>query len=577
MVKLVLAAVLTAAPTILAEAGEIPQHENTMFDTAQPAELAVDSWLQQAKLSPPDGFPGDYFGNSVAFSGDTALVGATYSTGHQGASYIFVWNGKRWLEQAKLTSPEGAVGDLFGNSVALEGDTALVGAWGSSGQTGAVYVFVRSGSTWSQQAKLTAPDLAPGDRFGISVALNRETAVVGAPYQTRASGAAYVYVRSGTAWTQQAKLTALDSSTGAQLGFAVAVGGDTAIAGAYGESGEAGAAYVFTRSGTLWSQQTKLTAPGAGLQEFGQSVALTGDVALIGAPADFATPGAAYVYLRSGSEWTSHAKLIASDGAIGQYFGWSVALRGDQAVVGAYGDGSHAGAAYLYRQSGGTYSGEVKLTASDGTPGNQFGVSVAIDGDKAIVGANGLPAGAAYVYRRMQPDANFEISPASAAPRAPVTISASNFAPLESIVVSIFGTGKILGSTTTGSTGSATATIAVPVAPFGRYDLIAKGESSGLFGTASFSITPRLVLTPAGGPPGSTVTVLGLGFGANEPVTIVWNGNLRIFVGSAITDGSGVFAPLTFTVPDGASTGPSQVIAKGGHTFALGATLFDVQ
>jgi uncharacterized protein (DUF2345 family) len=241
----------------------------------------------------------------VAVSGSTAMIVAGGSLGR--GVYVFVRSGTAWSQQAKLIAPHGAAG--FGSSEALWGSTAVIGAPGNSPATGAAYVFVRSGTAWSRQAKLTASDAAPGDNFGWSVALSRSTAVIGAP----STGAAYVFVRSGTVWSQQAKLTASDVAQGDAFGSSVAVHGSTAVIGAPGQNTSTGAAYVFVRSGTAWSQQAKLTASDASeCDSFGSSVALSRSTVLIGAPGKRYTAGAAYAFAHSRTAWLQQAKLIAS-------------------------------------------------------------------------------------------------------------------------------------------------------------------------------------------------------------------------------------------------------------------------
>jgi hypothetical protein len=254
-------------------------------------------WRQQVKLSAADGAAGDQFGFSVAFSGGTALVGAPGKNGGTGAAYIFVHSGARWLQQARLTARDAAGGDQFGFSVALSGDSALIGAPGKNCGTGDAYVFMRRGTRWLQQARLTARDSLPGDELGTAVGLSGDTVLVGsaAPFNTHA-GAAYVFVRSGTSWRQQVKLRASDGAAGDQFGLSVALSGNTAIVGAPFNT-HAGAAYVFVRSGTSWRQQVKLSAAdGAARDQFGLFVALSGATALVGAPGQSGSTGAAYAF-----------------------------------------------------------------------------------------------------------------------------------------------------------------------------------------------------------------------------------------------------------------------------------------
>jgi hypothetical protein len=250
------------------------------------------TWSQQAQLTAADGAASDQFGSAVALAGRTALVGSPYhGTSGQGAAYVFVRAGTTWSQQAPLTAIDGAASDKFGSAVALAGDTALVGSpyHGTSGQ-GSAYVFARSGTTWGQQGQLKATDGAANDLFGSSVALYADTALVGAPRDDVGAntdqGSACVFTRSGTSWSQQTQLTATDGVAHDQFG-AVALAGNTALVGAVGHRVGAtgqGAGYVFTKSGSAWAQQEQLTGGAIG-DYFGLAVALSGDTALVGANA----------------------------------------------------------------------------------------------------------------------------------------------------------------------------------------------------------------------------------------------------------------------------------------------------
>ncbi|MBK8914072.1 MAG: thrombospondin type 3 repeat-containing protein [Phycisphaerales bacterium] len=391
------------------------------------------SWSQQAMLEAADAAAGDRFGASLSLSGDTALVGAFLDDSQgrtdQGSAYVFVRSGSSWSQQAKLTAADAAASDRFGVSVSLDGDTALVGANLDDGlagsDQGSAYVFVRSGSSWSQQAKLEATDAAAGDWFGSSVSLSGDTALVGAYLDDGPAGAdqgsACVFVRSGSSWSQQAKLTAADAATGDRFGVSVSLDDDTALVGAYLVDGLAGAdqgsAYVFIRSGPDWSQQAKLEAASRDLSaqdRFGASVSLSGDTALVGAFLDSGPAGveqgSAYVFVRNGSSWSQQAKLTAADAEAGDWFGGSLSLDGDMALVGAYYDsglaGVEQGSVYVFVRSGPNWSQQAKLTAADAEAGDRFGVSVSLDGDTALVGAQndndlaGFDQGSAYVFVR---------------------------------------------------------------------------------------------------------------------------------------------------------------------------------
>jgi hypothetical protein len=377
---------------------------------------------QQAKLLASDGAEVDLFGLSVAVSGDTALVGADRNDEKgtdAGAAYVFVRSGTTWTQQAKLTATDGAGFANFGISVALSRDTALVGAIGDgevASGAGAAYVFVRSGTTWTQQAKLTATDGVSQDQLGASVALDGDTALVGTVNRSDNgdhAGAAYAFVRSGTTWTQEAKLLAADGAAFDQFGISVAVSSDTALVGAFGDddAGEhSGSAYVFVRGGATWTQQAKLTAAdGAAFDEFGISVALSGDTALVGAPLtdeNATDSGAAYVFARGGTSWTQQAKLTATDGASSDEFGASVALSGNTALVGAPDNserGAASGSAYVFARSSTSWTQEAKLTATDGAAIDFSATSVALSGNTALMGAPGhddlgSSSGSAYTF-----------------------------------------------------------------------------------------------------------------------------------------------------------------------------------
>jgi len=255
---------------------------------------------QVVKLLDSDGIANELFGVSVAISGDTAIAGAYGDDDTRGSAYVFTRSGSTWTQQQKLTASDGESGDLFGRAVAISGDTAIVGVYGDDDRganSGSAYVFTRSGGTWTQQAKLTASDGAAGDYFGSSVALSGDTVVAGAGSDDSHRGSAYVFTRSGSTWTQQAKLTASDGVGGDQLGYSVALSGDVAIAGAFADDSYRGSAYVFTRSGSTWTQQAKLIADdGITSDMFGHAAAISGDSIIVGAPYDDSYRGSAYIF-----------------------------------------------------------------------------------------------------------------------------------------------------------------------------------------------------------------------------------------------------------------------------------------
>ena len=325
------------------------------------------------------------------------------------------------ISEFKLTASDNAAGDEFGKSASISGDYAVVGALGDDDNgsgSGSAYVFKRTGTNWAQEAKLLPSDGAENDIFGLADSISGDYAVVGASRDDDngdASGSAYVFNRSGTSWAQEAKLLASDGAANDFFGASASISGDYAVVGATGDddNGDAsGSAYMFKRSGTSWAQEAKLLpSDGAVGDFFGASVSISGDYAVVGAPFDDDNgdlSGSAYVFKRSGTSWTQEAKLLPSDGAAGDGFGAEVSISGDYAVVGAPNhddNGTDAGSAYLFKRSGTSWTQEAKLLPSDGATGDHFGWggSASISGDYAVVGAwgdddNGSNSGSAYVY-----------------------------------------------------------------------------------------------------------------------------------------------------------------------------------
>jgi hypothetical protein len=388
------------------------------------------AWGQQQTLSPDiAGF--DAFGSAVAVSGDMAVVGAPFDVLDDGLSvpagsaYVFVRSGTTWSELQKLASSD-PMAYGFGRSVAISGDTIVIGAvpdpMGGGSAQGFAYVFVRADTTWSQQQKLQAPDGTSTNAFGVSVTVSGDTAAVGSPGAPPGIGAAYVYVRSGTTWTFQQKVLPADGLINDLFGSSVSLTGDTLAVGAFGDDTPAGAdtgsAYVFVRSGTLWVQQQKLVASdGASGDGLGSSILVCDDTVIVGASSDDTTggtnAGSAYLFVRSGVAWTQQQKLTASDGGSGHHFGYAVSLEGDAAVIGAPQDGipggAGLGAAYVFARSGTTWSEHAKLLAPDGSAGDRFAQTVSLSGDTVAVGApfdatlDGGDAGSAHIFRGSVP------------------------------------------------------------------------------------------------------------------------------------------------------------------------------
>ncbi len=324
-------------------------------------------WIVEAKLLASDGTAGNYFGNAVSISGDYAVVGAVADDDNgniSGSAYVFKRSGTSWMEEAKLIVSDGEPGDEFGRSVSISGDYAVIGSIlddDNGDASGSAYVFKRTDTSWIVEAKLLASDGAASDFFGSAVSISGDYAVVGAwadDDNGPISGSAYVFKRSGTSWTQEAKLLASDGAASDRFGNSVSISGNYAVVGASDDDDNgtgSGSAYVFKRSGTSWTQEAKLLASdGAAGDLFGGSVSISGNYAVIGSIRDDDngnSSGSAYLFKRNDTSWTQETKLLPSDGAANEVFGWSVSISGDYAIIGTIFDddnGTEAGSIYIY-------------------------------------------------------------------------------------------------------------------------------------------------------------------------------------------------------------------------------------
>ncbi len=486
------------------------------------------SWAQEAFIKAPNAQGYDSF-SVVSVSGDTVAVGAAGEDSNQttitngatassdnsaadsGAVYVFKRTGITWAQEAYIKAPNVNTGDRFGSAVSLDQDTLLVGARGEDGNqtiitngttassdnsatdAGAVYVFKRTGATWAQEAYLKAANNGLNDWFGVNVSVSSDTVVVGAWFEDSSqttitngtiassdnsasdSGAVYIFKRSGANWSQEAYLKATNSEAIDAFGMSVSVSGDTVAVGALGEdsnqttitngatassdnaAADSGAVYVFKRTGTSWTQEAYLKAPNGEAGDYFGSVSVNGDTISVGAYHEdsnqttitngttassdnsAASSGAVYVFTRSVvANWQQQAYVKAVNSTAGIFFGWSVGVSNDTAVVGAFNESSSqttitngpsassdtsaasAGAVYVYRRTGDNWAQEAYIKAPNANDSDLFGGKVAISNDTIVVGAeeeksnqttitNGTTAssdntltsaGAAYVFKR---------------------------------------------------------------------------------------------------------------------------------------------------------------------------------
>jgi hypothetical protein len=313
--------------------------------------LRGSEWFETQKLLASDAQAGDNFGCNVAIDGSMLVVGSQSDDPQgvfaAGSAYVFELRGGEWRESAKLNSAPPASNAFFGYSVAIDGDRILVGARNEHAvalNSGAAYVFERNGLDWVQTARLIANDGANWDFFGQSVALHGDTALIGSSADGPGGndqGAAYVFEFNGVAWTQVAKLRAADGAASNAFSNSLALGDGVALVGAATHSHgltACGSAYVFERQGSVWTQTQELRAHAPGLSlGFGTSVALANDLMLIGAskdPLQAQSRGAAYVFRRTSLGWLEIGRMQANDAADSDFFGGRVALSDATAVIG---------------------------------------------------------------------------------------------------------------------------------------------------------------------------------------------------------------------------------------------------
>lgn len=385
------------------------------------AILAVSQLGPVARTQQKTSLPWADFGVSVAAVSDTIFVAASQLKDGQrvpGTVHIFQRRESRWVRAGVLPVPEARAEDPFGVSMATDGETLVVGAHVADTKgdnAGLAYVFERRGENWQSATVLSAGDAKAGDQFGLTVSVSGDTIAVGARLADSLAmdgGATYVFARRAGRWPQIAKLVASDAASGDIFGR-VSVDADTMLVTADlndDRGPNAGKAYAFENRRGQWVEVAKMTAgDGAAGDEFGFSLAVKGHTAVFGAIGSDARgneSGAAYVFEGRAGMWAQTARLTASDGGTLDVFGSAVAVAHDTIVVGAPNHGGRAGAAYVFERRGDGWTETGKLTASDAAAAMRFGNAVAIGQDMIVVGmltnGDGKRPGAAYVFERRE-------------------------------------------------------------------------------------------------------------------------------------------------------------------------------
>ncbi len=361
--------------------------------------LTLPSWREPA----PSALPATGFGGAVAVAAGHVFVGEPANVSRPGVVYDFRRDGAEWREVAQIIASDGTVGDQFGAAVAPGAGFLVVGAPATDSARGAVYVFRQDAGGWMEAGRLTAPDGMAGDRFGAALAVSGDRLVVGAPGRAEEAGAAYVFRRVVGTWSHEAALVA-GVEASASLGAAVALDGDLALAGAPGDGDVPGAVYAFHGAGGSWTPGQTLVpsgdAPGA---RFGSALAVSGGVVLVGAPRLEGWSGRVYAFRHdpAAGTWSEAGTLAAPDGERQLRFGVSLALDGDEALVGAPGASRFAGAVYTARRAAGGWTAPARLAAGE-EGGDFFGGTLALAGGVAVVGVPGddYSEGTAAVYER---------------------------------------------------------------------------------------------------------------------------------------------------------------------------------
>jgi len=364
-------------------------------------------------VADPTGAGFDNFGVSVSVSGNYAIVGAYADdvglNSNQGSASIFQYNGSNWVFMQKIVDPSGQANDFFGGSVSLSGNYAIVGSVSDDVNTsidqGSASIYIFNGTGWIFLQKITDALGAAGDQFGISVSISGSYAVVGAKNDDVNSnfdqGSACIYKLSGSNWAQMQKITDATGATNYRFGNSVSVSGNFVIIGAEGDDGissDQGSASIYVFNGGTWVLMTKvLDSSGATGDRFGSSVSIFGNYAIIGADGDDVgtniNQGSASIYQYNGSSWVRMQKITDANGAGDDQFGMSVSISGNYAIVGAtldeVGANIDQGSASIYLRIGQGWQKVQYIADPGGNAGDLFGIVVAIDGatKRFLIGA----------------------------------------------------------------------------------------------------------------------------------------------------------------------------------------------
>ena len=387
-----------------------PVNGTINYHHKNPNLLSLD-WIEYQKLNASDGEEEDYFGEPISIYEDYAVIGAYWDSNsnglHTGSAYVFRNSGSSWDEVSKLIASDVQDYNHFGISASIYGDYIIIGADMNNNENGeyagCVYIFKCDGSSWYQEAKLIASDGDYLHQFGFAVSIYENYVLIGSPNYDHGKGGAYIFERNGSVWEEQAILKASDNAT-IDFGMSVSLYSEFAVVGASDEN-DKGLVYIFKKDGLNWTEQKKLVSSNSTANDFfGSSISVHGDIILIGS-FRLDEPGSTYVFKRDGADWIEVEELKAPDNPEYDSFGITVSFDGNHALIGTVASSDLNSSVYIFKFDGTSWDYVSKLTPSDGEIDDYFGGCVSIYDNYAFVGApadddNGEDSGSVYIFKR---------------------------------------------------------------------------------------------------------------------------------------------------------------------------------
>ena len=570
LVVMVMPGAVTGGVSIITAAGTANASRNFTLTTTQ-----FPNKQQGSKLVGTGAAGISRQGKSMALSadGNTAIVGGYLDNGFRGAAWIFTRSGNTWTQQGAKLIVNDAVGAAYlgwSVSISADGNTAILGAPVDNGNTGAAWVFTRSGDTWAQQGSKLVGSGATGiaqQGVGVAISADGNTAIIGGNYDNGAIGAAWVFTRSGNAWAQQgSKLVGLGAIGTSQQGWNVSVSadGNTAMIGGFSDNGGVGAAWVYVRSGNTWTQQgDKLVgAGGVGLSQQGWNVSLSadGNTAIFSGYEDNAGEGAAWIFTRSGNTWSQQGSKLVGTGAVGQArqgIDVSLSADGNTAIMSGHVDDNQIGALWAFTRNGNTWSqrgNKLVGTGAAGATWQGYEVSLSADGNTAMIGGlldNGN-TGATWVFNYVPPPTITSFTPSAAGTGTNLTITGTYLTSTFSLT---------LGGTPVTAFTVVSATTIIATVGSGSTGAVSLTTPDGTASLDGFTYIPPPTITsfsPTIAATGALITITGTNFEGTSSITLGGTPVTAFTVVSSTTIvaivGSGSSGALSLTTPGGTAT-----------------------